>query len=176
LRTSYTESATKDQHPQTIFTLIHINARHVLEWTHRKIYDPLIMFRVVRLRGPAGVHYVSMVVDDACMRMALFEIRKQRNSLSVDLLEHLRAPCLLASRPKSDEHDIPPPILQPRCIQILKVDGLLLQFTPIRGEVGFCCDAPAIFTDFGPFVAGEELAEEFFSCCACCAENEGGLA
>jgi hypothetical protein len=75
-----------------------------------------------------------------------------------------------------NEHDIPLSLLQPRLLQSLKVDDLLLDF-PVRvcGQVPCGCHAPPRLAHTGECWACDELAQEAAARLASCTEDERGF-
>lgn len=72
-----------------------------------------------------------------------------------------------------DEHDIPVSLLQPRLVQLLKVDDLLLDF-PFRlgGQILRGRHATPCFADTRERRGRDELAQEVAARLACGAEDE----
>lgn len=73
-----------------------------------------------------------------------------------------------------DEDNIPLPLLERRHIQVLKVDGLLLELV-LAGlrELAGCSDGAAPFADLGEPLRGEDLAKDVLAGRSSRSENEG---
>ena len=72
-----------------------------------------------------------------------------------------------------NEHDIPLPLFQPRLVQSLKVNDLLLQFPAgLGGQVLCGRHPPPRFANTGERRRSDELAQEVTARLASCAEDE----